>query len=58
MELRIQRSEEIEGKIEAAGLDMLDYDERWGRYKIRLSKDDIKRNKEFIIDLLKMAYEK
>ena len=37
---------------------MLDYDERWGRYKIRLSKDDIKRNKEFIIDLLKMAYEK
>ena len=57
-ELKIPKSEEIENKIEGAGLDMLDYDNKWGRYKIKLNKEDIKNNKEFIIELLKIAYEK
>lgn len=58
MEFRIPKSDEIEKKIETAGLDMLDYDSRWGMYKIKLSKSDIKENKDFIIELLKAAYEK
>ena len=57
-ELRIAKSEEIENKIESAGLDMLDYDNKWGRYRIKLNKEDIKKNKDFIIELLKIAYEK
>ena len=57
-ELKIPKSEEIENKIEGAGLDMLDYDNKWGRYRIKLNKEDIKNNKEFIIELLKIAYEK
>lgn len=58
LELRIPKSKEIESKIEAADLDMLDYDNRWGKYRIRLNKEEIKRNKEVIIDLLKIAYQK
>ncbi|MDH7553139.1 MAG: DUF5655 domain-containing protein [Spirochaetota bacterium] len=57
-ELRIPKSDEIENKIEAAGLEMLDYDNKWGRYRIKLNKEDIKNNKEFIIELLKTAYDK
>jgi len=57
-ELRIPKSETIENKIDTAGLDMLDYDNKWGRYRIKISKDDIKINKDFIIELIKTAYEK
>lgn len=58
LELKIKKSDEIEEKIEAAGLDMLDYDNKWGRYRIKLSKEDIKKHKEFIIELLQSAYDK
>jgi hypothetical protein len=57
-ELRMPKSDEIEAKIESAGMDMLDYDNKWGRYKIRLNKDDIKKNKDLILELIKLAYEK
>ncbi|MFC1584563.1 hypothetical protein ACFL5V_03335 [Fibrobacterota bacterium] len=58
IELKIQKSQEMEEKIENAGLDMLDYDNRWGRYRIKVSKGDIKKNKEFLIEVLKTAFEK
>jgi hypothetical protein len=58
VELKMQKSDEIESKIESAGLDMLGYDSRWGRYKIKLNKPDIKKNQDFIIELLKTAYGK
>lgn len=58
VEFKIPKSGEIESKIESAGLDMLGYDNRWGRYKIKLNKPDIKKNQDFIIELLKTAYEK
>jgi len=57
-ELRMPKSDEIEAKIESAGMDMLDYDNKWGKYKIRLNKDDIKKNKDLILELIKLAYEK
>lgn len=57
-ELRIPKSDEIENEIETAGLEMLDYDSKWGRYRIKLNKEYIENNKEFIIELLKTAYDK
>lgn len=56
--IRLPKSEEIENKIETSGLDMLDYDTRSGKYRIKLNKDDIKNNTEFLTELLKSAYEK
>ncbi len=38
-------------------LDVMEYDTRWGRYRIRLGKGDIKSHEEFITELLKTAYE-
>ncbi|HOV22506.1 MAG TPA: DUF5655 domain-containing protein [bacterium] len=57
VEFKIPKSDDIENKIESAGLDMLDYDSRWERYRIKLNKPDIEKNKDFIIELLKAAYE-
>jgi len=56
MELRIKQNPEIQEKLDSAKLDTMEYDKKWGRYRIRLDKNDISKNKELIIDLLKQAF--
>lgn len=34
----------------------MDYDSRGGRYRIRLTKEDINEHKEFLVELLHRAY--
>ncbi len=55
MELRLEETEETDELIEQAGLDLMDYDMKWGRYRIRVSNRDLVDNKELISKLLKMA---
>lgn len=57
LEPRLKREDEMEERLEAAGLDVMDYDKKWGRYRIRLSKGDIKKHSEFLTNLLRSAYE-
>jgi len=57
-ELRIPKADEIEEKIEAAGLDILDYDTKWSRYRIKLNKSQMSKNKDTILELLNIAYKK
>lgn len=52
MELRLKQSDEIEKLLAEAGLDLMDYDKKWNRYRIKLSKQDINKHKELIIDPL------
>ena len=54
-EPRLQKSDELEQKIDEAGLDLIDYT-RSGRYRIRLTQKDAKKNEEFLKDLLQLAY--
>lgn len=56
-EIRLPQSEEIDQAIADANLDILDYDKRWGAYRIKLSKKDIETHKELIGDLLKQAFD-
>lgn len=58
IELKIKQSDEIEKMIEDAGLDLMNYDKRWGRYRMKLSKQGVNKHKELITSLLKMAYGK
>ncbi len=58
MELRLKQSDKIEKMLEDAGLDSMNYDRKWGRYKIKLSEQDVDKNKELITNLLKMAHGK
>lgn len=56
IEPRLRKNEEIEQKIEAAGLDVMDYDNRWSRYRIRLGKGDAKKHAETLVELFRAAY--
>jgi len=57
-EIRIPKSEEMDEKLEASSLDMLEYDSKWRRYRIRLNKSDIETKKDIILELLGLAYGK
>ena len=55
LELRIDRSDDLDARIDAAGLDVLEYDRRWRRYRIRLGKGDVKKHHDFLLELMKLA---
>lgn len=57
IEPRLEKSAAMEERLDVEGLDVMEYDTRWGRYRIRLGKGDIKSHEEFITELLKTAYE-
>ncbi len=54
-EVRLKRSPEQEERLEQADLDLMDYDTRWGRYRIRLKKEDIDAHVELITELIRDA---
>lgn len=55
MEIRLDRSDELERKTEEKGLDLMDYEKRGGRYRIKLSMNDIKKHRGFIAYLIREA---
>jgi hypothetical protein len=56
-EPRLSSSPETKERLENAGLDVMDYDTRWGRYRIRLQPGDIEKNKEVLTQVIKEAHE-
>ena len=56
LEVRLKRSEEFETQLDDVGLDMMDYDNKWSRYRIRLTKEEIEEHSEFLKQLLQDAY--
>jgi len=58
LEVKIPETEETDAKIDAAGIETLEYNKRWGLYRLRLTKDDIKNNSETLRDLIHAAYER
>jgi predicted transport protein len=57
LEVRLPKSDDLASKLEQSGLDLMDYDSRWGRYKIKISKNEIKKHSEILLDILKEAYQ-
>ena len=57
IEPRLAKSDAIQGKLEQAGVDVMEYDDRWGRYRIRLAKGDIQRHEALLRELLKTAHD-
>ncbi|MBF4983621.1 hypothetical protein FNJ87_04520 [Nonlabens mediterrranea] len=55
MEIRLEQSNVLENKIERAGLDLMDYDKRYGRYRFKLNTNDLKKHKTFFQDIIKLA---
>jgi len=56
-EPRLSQSEDTEKRLEEAGLDLMDYDKKWGRYRIRLTHEDVESHKELLTDMLSRSYE-
>lgn len=56
LEVRLDRSDETQSQLDNSGLDVMDYDSRWGRYRIRLSKGDTTKHKELLAALLTKAF--
>lgn len=56
MEPRLAKSAELEERLEAAGLDVMEYDSRWGRYRINMQPGDIEKHKDLLQDIIGQAY--
>ena len=57
LEVRLDRSDEMQAQLDGSGLDVMDYDARWGRYRIRLAKGDIAKHKQVLAALMAKAHE-
>ena len=58
LELKLPQTDELDTKIDAAGLDTLEYDERWARYRLRLTAADVDAKADLLQDLAKLAYDR
>jgi predicted transport protein len=56
LEIALDRTDELDSRLEASGVDVMDYDTRWGKYRLRLGKDDLKKNRELVNELMAEAY--
>jgi hypothetical protein len=55
-EPRLKRSDELQERLETSGLDIMDYDDRWGRYRIRLTPGDIEKHKGVFAQIMEEAF--
>jgi predicted transport protein len=56
LEARLPRSDELDQQLENAGLDVMEYDKRWGQYRIRLTKEDFQKHRKLLGELVGQAY--
>jgi len=57
VELRLDRSEEVQKRLEEAGIDLMEYSIRNQRYKLRLSKGDPNKHEALLADLFRASLE-
>ena len=56
VEVKLDRSEEVSSRLEQAGIDLMEYSTREGRYKFRLSKGDAVKHAALLGDLFRLSY--
>ncbi len=56
LEIRLKQSSEIQEKLDEAKLDTMEYESKWGRYRIRVDKNDITKHKDLLKQLMQQAY--
>jgi hypothetical protein len=57
LEVKIPRTAEVDEIIDKAGLETLEYNTRWGYYRLSLQRDDIARKRDVLKDLIGRAYQ-
>jgi hypothetical protein len=56
-EVKLPRAQEIDTKIDQAGIEALEYSTRWGQYRLSLHKDDIGKSRDLLKELMLTAYQ-
>ena len=56
LHVKLPKSDEIDALLEGTDLHLLDYEKRWGYYRIQLTQSEVDLNRELLIGLMKQAY--
>lgn len=56
-EPRLTDTPQMQEQLDASGLDVMDYDKRWGRYRIRLQPSDCDKSKKILEQIIAQAYQ-
>jgi hypothetical protein len=56
LEVRLPQSPEMNERLEKSGVPLLEYQRRWGCYRIRLAASDLTKHCEVLQDMLQAAY--
>jgi hypothetical protein len=54
-EFRIPRADDLSTIVEDSGVDSLPYDKRWGRYRLRVTKGEVEKHRDLLVDLIVRA---
>jgi hypothetical protein len=55
-EPRLKSTPETKDFLASADLDVMDYDSRWGRYRIRLQPADVEKYRKVLAEVIARAY--
>jgi hypothetical protein len=55
--IKLARADDIDGKIEQAGIETLEYGTRWGVYWLSLHKDDLTKHRALLKELMQAAHQ-
>lgn len=55
LELRIPKSPEVDNLVQNNGLKQMEYEDKWGRYRLRLTKGDVSTHRGVLLELLNQA---
>lgn len=55
-EFRIARADEVSALVDDSPLDSLPYDKRWGRYRVRLTANDVDEHRGLLLELIRRSH--
>jgi hypothetical protein len=58
LDIKIPQDEEIDQLMADSDIDVLEYEKRWGAYRLKLTDIDFKSKGDVLIRLLKQAYDR
>ena len=58
LHLSLPKSGDLDSKIEDADIETLEYDKRWGEYRLRLTSDDVKNKGDTLREMRQLAYQR
>jgi predicted transport protein len=58
LDIKIPQDEEVDQLMADSDIDVLEYEKRWGAYRLKLTEKDIKSKEDVLVGLLHKAYER